>query len=29
LLCRFMCESGETAANPPRLRSFLIASGLL
>ena len=22
MFCRFMCESGEPASNPPRLRSF-------
>jgi hypothetical protein len=27
MFCRFMCESGETASNPPRLRSFFFASG--
>jgi hypothetical protein len=24
MFCRFMCESGETASNPPRLRSFFL-----
>jgi hypothetical protein len=27
MLCRFMCESGETPSNPPRLRSFFFACG--
>jgi hypothetical protein len=22
MFCRFMCESGEPASNPPRLRNF-------
>ena len=24
MFCRFMCESGEPASNPPRLRSFFL-----
>jgi len=24
IFCRFMCESGEPASNPPRLRNFFL-----